>query len=80
MKCGPWAKRSGCPRRYSCDIPSPGPGLGVRVVGEIKLETPALYFWEADAIFIQELFESGWYHKLWQAFAYFFPYEVLADG
>jgi GMP synthase (glutamine-hydrolysing) len=46
--------------------PFPGPGLAVRVVGEItpqRLEVCR----EADAIFIGELKESGWYDKVWQA-------------
>ena len=52
--------------------PFPGPGLGVRVVGEIKPQRLRVLR-EADAIFIEELVASGWYHKLWQAFCVFLP-------
>ncbi|HHX01666.1 MAG TPA: glutamine-hydrolyzing GMP synthase [Firmicutes bacterium] len=48
--------------------PFPGPGLAIRIIGEItaaKLEILR----EADAIFIEELRKSGWYNKVWQAFA-----------
>ncbi|VUD68930.1 GMP synthase [glutamine-hydrolyzing] [Thalassocella blandensis] len=52
--------------------PFPGPGLGVRILGEVKKEY-ADVLREADAIFIHELHESGWYHKTSQAFAVFLP-------
>ncbi len=52
--------------------PFPGPGLGVRILGEVKKEY-ADVLREADAIFIEELHESGWYHKTSQAFAVFLP-------
>ncbi|WNO07599.1 glutamine-hydrolyzing GMP synthase [Teredinibacter sp. KSP-S5-2] len=52
--------------------PFPGPGLGVRILGEVKKEYADILR-EADAIFIQELHESGWYHKTSQAFAVFLP-------
>ena len=52
--------------------PFPGPGLGVRVLGPItSLNLRILK--DADAIFIEELLKSGWYHKLWQAFCVFLP-------
>ncbi|MCB1667077.1 MAG: glutamine-hydrolyzing GMP synthase [Porticoccaceae bacterium] len=52
--------------------PFPGPGLGVRILGEVKKEYADLLR-EADAIFIEELHNSGWYHKTSQAFAVFLP-------
>lgn len=52
--------------------PFPGPGLGVRILGEVKKEYADILR-EADAIFIHELHESGWYHKTSQAFAVFLP-------
>ena len=52
--------------------PFPGPGLGVRILGEIKKEYADILR-EADAIFIEELHDSGWYHKTSQAFAVFVP-------
>lgn len=52
--------------------PFPGPGLGVRILGEIKQEYADILR-EADAIFIEELRAAGWYHKTSQAFAVFLP-------
>jgi GMP synthase (glutamine-hydrolysing) len=52
--------------------PFPGPGLGVRILGEVKVEYADLLR-RADAIFIDELRESGWYDKTAQAFAVFLP-------
>ena len=52
--------------------PFPGPGLGVRILGEVKKEYADILR-EADAIFIEELHNAGWYHKTSQAFAVFLP-------
>lgn len=52
--------------------PFPGPGLGVRVLGEVKKEYCDLLR-RADAIFIEELHNADWYHKVSQAFAVFLP-------
>lgn len=52
--------------------PFPGPGLGVRILGEVKKEYADLLR-KADAIFIEELRASGWYDKVSQAFAVFLP-------
>jgi len=52
--------------------PFPGPGLGVRVLGEIKKEYCDLLR-RADAIFIEELHNADWYNKVSQAFAVFLP-------
>lgn len=52
--------------------PFPGPGLGVRILGEVKKEYADLLR-EADAIFIEELRNADWYHKTSQAFAVFLP-------
>lgn len=52
--------------------PFPGPGLGVRILGEVKKEY-ADVLREADAIFLQELHRADWYHKTSQAFAVFLP-------
>ena len=62
--------------------PFPGPGLGVRILGEVKKEYADILR-EADAIFIQELHNAGWYHKTSQAFAVFLPVKsvgVVGDG
>ncbi len=52
--------------------PFPGPGLGVRILGEVKKEYCDVLR-KADAIFIEELHRSGYYHKTSQAFAVFLP-------
>ena len=62
--------------------PFPGPGLGVRILGEVKPEYADLLR-RADAIFIDELRSSGWYDKTAQAFAVFIPVKsvgVMGDG
>lgn len=62
--------------------PFPGPGLGVRVLGEVKKEYCDLLR-RADAIFIEELHNAGWYHKVSQAFTVFLPVKsvgVMGDG
>jgi GMP synthase (glutamine-hydrolysing) len=52
--------------------PFPGPGLGVRVLGEVKKEYCDILR-QADAIFIEELHKADYYHKVSQAFAVFLP-------
>jgi GMP synthase (glutamine-hydrolysing) len=52
--------------------PFPGPGLAVRILGEVTAERVAV-LQEADAIFLDELKESGWYAKTSQAFAVLLP-------
>ena len=52
--------------------PFPGPGLGVRILGEVKPGYADLLR-RADAIFIEELRAAGWYEKTSQAFAVFLP-------
>jgi len=52
--------------------PFPGPGLGVRILGEVKKEYADLLR-RADAIFIEELYNHDYYHKVSQAFTVFLP-------
>jgi GMP synthase (glutamine-hydrolysing) len=52
--------------------PFPGPGLGVRILGEVKKEYADILR-QADAIFIEELRRAEWYHRTSQAFAVFIP-------
>lgn len=62
--------------------PFPGPGLGVRVLGEVKKEYCDLLR-RADAIFIEELYSANLYHKVSQAFTVFLPVRsvaVMGDG
>jgi GMP synthase (glutamine-hydrolysing) len=62
----------GLPRDMVFRHPFPGPGLGVRILGEVKREYAQLLA-QADAIFIEELRRTGWYDKTSQAFAVFLP-------
>jgi GMP synthase (glutamine-hydrolysing) len=72
----------GLPREMVFRHPFPGPGLGVRILGEINRQYVEL-LQRADDIFIQELRASGWYDKTAQAFAVFLPVRsvgVMGDG
>jgi len=72
----------GLPREMVFRHPFPGPGLGVRILGEVKKEYADLLR-RADDIFIQELRAAGWYDKTAQAFAVFLPVKsvgVMGDG
>jgi GMP synthase (glutamine-hydrolysing) len=62
----------GLPESMVFRHPFPGPGLGVRILGEVKHEYAELLR-RADDIFISELRKSGWYDKTSQAFAVFLP-------
>ncbi|MDA8621390.1 glutamine-hydrolyzing GMP synthase [Psychrosphaera sp.] len=62
--------------------PFPGPGLGVRILGEVKKEYADLLR-RADAIFIEELHAADLYNKVSQAFTVFLPVRsvgVMGDG
>jgi len=72
----------GLPKDMVFRHPFPGPGLGVRILGEVKLEYADLLR-QADAIYIEELKKSGWYEKTSQAFTVFLPVKsvgVMGDG
>jgi GMP synthase (glutamine-hydrolysing) len=72
----------GLPKSMVFRHPFPGPGLGVRILGEVKREYAELLRY-ADDIFISELRNSGWYDKTSQAFAVFLPVKsvgVVGDG
>ena len=72
----------GLPRELVYRHPFPGPGLGVRILGEVKKEYADLLR-KADDIFIQELRDQDHYHNISQAFAVFLPVKsvgVMGDG
>ncbi|MGB8149425.1 MAG: glutamine-hydrolyzing GMP synthase [Azonexus sp.] len=72
----------GLPHEMVYRHPFPGPGLGVRILGEVKKEFADLLR-RADAIFIDELLAADWYDKTSQAFAVFLPVKsvgVMGDG
>src|SRR6202044_3994741 len=62
--------------------PFPGPGLAVRLLGEVTPERLAMLR-EADAIGTDEIRKAGLYDKIWQAFAVFLPAQsvgIMGDG
>jgi GMP synthase (glutamine-hydrolysing) len=72
----------GLPHQLVYRHPFPGPGLGVRILGEIKKEFADTLRY-ADAIYIDELRRTGHYDKISQAFAVFLPVKsvgVMGDG
>jgi len=62
----------GVPREIVWRQPFPGPGLAVRILGEV---TPSRceILRNADAIVVEEMKSSGWYYKIWQSFAVLLP-------
>jgi GMP synthase (glutamine-hydrolysing) len=62
----------GLPEKMVYRHPFPGPGLGVRILGEVTAEDAEILR-EEDAIYMEELNRSGWYDKTSQAFAVFLP-------
>lgn len=72
----------GLPKEMVFRHPFPGPGLAVRILGEIKSEYVDL-LQKSDAIFIEELHKADLYSKTSQAFAVFLPVKtvgVMGDG
>ena len=69
----------GLPKDMVYRHPFPGPGLGVRILGEVKLEYADLLR-EADAIFLEELKNTGWYDKTSQAFTVFLPVKSVSSA
>jgi GMP synthase (glutamine-hydrolysing) len=62
----------GLPREIVLRQPFPGPGLAVRILGEVT--APRLEMLRnADRIVVREMKDSGWYYKIWQSFAVLLP-------
>jgi len=66
----------GLPERIIWRHPFPGPGLAVRIIGDVT-ERKLRILREADAIFLEELRRSGLYDKVWQAFAVLLPVKAV---
>jgi len=75
-------KELGMPDEIIWRQPFPGPGLSVRIIGEVtKPQLDILR--EADAIVVEEVKKAGFYRKLWQSFAVFLPVKsvgIMGDG
>src|SRR5690606_2029994 len=66
----------GLPEEFVGRHPFPGPGLAVRVLGEVTEERLAVLR-EADAIFLEGIREAGLYDDIWQAFAVLLPVRAV---
>ena len=62
----------GLPREIVLRQPFPGPGLAVRILGEVTPQRLDILR-NADSIVVDEMKQSGWYYKIWQSFAVLLP-------
>jgi GMP synthase (glutamine-hydrolysing) len=62
----------GLPKEIIHRQPFPGPGLAVRILGEVNRGRCAILR-NADAIVVEEMKSTGWYYKVWQSFAVLLP-------
>jgi GMP synthase (glutamine-hydrolysing) len=72
----------GLPEEILVKHPFPGPGLAVRLLGEVT-RAHLLTLQEADAVVVEEIRRAGLYEKVWQAFAVLLPVRsvgVMGDG
>jgi len=66
------AEELGVPHDLAQRHPFPGPGLAIRILGEVTAERLEILR-RADRIVVEEVRAAGWYERLWQAFAVFLP-------
>jgi GMP synthase (glutamine-hydrolysing) len=72
----------GLPEEAIYRQPFPGPGLGIRIMGEVTAERLRILR-QADMIVLEEMKDAGWYRKVWQSFAVLLPIQtvgVMGDG
>ncbi len=72
----------GLPEEAIFRQPFPGPGLGIRIMGEVTEERLNIIR-QADVIVLEEMKKNGWYRKVWQSFAVLLPIQtvgVMGDG
>lgn len=69
-------KELGLPAKLLGRHPFPGPGLAIRIMGEISAERISVLK-DADSIFIEELRKAGLYDEIWQAFCVFLPVKTV---
>jgi GMP synthase (glutamine-hydrolysing) len=72
----------GIDKEFLVRQPFPGPGLAVRILGEITPERLML-LQKADAIVVEEVRRAGWYERIWQSFAVLLPVQsvgVMGDA
>lgn len=66
----------GLPREVVWRQPFPGPGLGVRVMGDITAQRLEILR-NADAVLHEEMMRTGYYYKVWQSFCVFLPVQTV---
>ena len=64
------------PKKFIQRHPFPGPGLGIRIIGEINTDRINI-LQKADNIYIEEIRNAGLYDKIWQAFAVLMPVKTV---
>lgn len=72
----------GLPEEAIYRQPFPGPGLGIRIMGEVTEERLSILR-QSDVIVLEEMKKAGWYRKVWQSFAVLLPIQtvgVMGDG
>lgn len=72
----------GLPEEAIYRQPFPGPGLGIRIMGEVTEERLRILR-QSDVIVLEEMRKAGWYRKVWQSFAVLLPIQtvgVMGDG
>ena len=70
------ARGLGLPKKVVWRQPFPGPGLAIRILGEVTEERLRILR-EADAIVTEEMLASGWYYRVWQSFAVLVPVKTV---
>jgi GMP synthase (glutamine-hydrolysing) len=66
----------GLPEEAIFRQPFPGPGLGIRIMGDVNEERLNILR-KADVIVLEEMKSSGWYRKVWQSFAVLLPIQTV---
>ncbi len=69
-------KALGIPQDVTSRQPFPGPGLGIRIIGEVTKERLEILR-NADDVMMQEVKRSGWYTKVWQTFCILLPVKTV---
>ncbi|MDO8528104.1 MAG: GMP synthase (glutamine-hydrolyzing), partial [Deltaproteobacteria bacterium] len=66
----------GIPKEITSRQPFPGPGLGIRIIGEVTKDHLEILR-NADEVMMQEVKRAGWYNKVWQTFCILLPIKTV---